>query len=255
MASWFDSHCHLHLCAENAPLGELVARAKSAGVSGMLAVGIDRASSRRARDIADAHGLVASAGVHPNSAAEWSDDAAEEISKLLVDERVVAVGETGLDFYWDECPIDIQRRAFADHIGLAKSTGKALVIHTRESVDATLDDLERTGPPPRLVFHCWSGDADQLRRAVDMGAHISFAGNVSFKSAGNLRAAVPLVPPDRLLVETDAPFLAPVPHRGKANEPAHVVEVGRAVALAAGISEQTVADSTTANALSLYGLN
>jgi TatD DNase family protein len=253
MPSWFDSHCHLHLC-ESAPVDELLARARSAGVAGMLAVGIDRESNNLALEIARQHGLVSSAGIHPNSAAEWDDEAAGEISRLLADELVVAVGETGLDFHWDLCPPDVQRTAFAGHIALARSSGKALVIHTRDSVDATLDELERAGAPVRLVFHCWSGDTEQLRRALEMGAHISFAGNVSFKSAENLRDAARLVPPDRLLIETDAPYLAPVPHRGRPNEPAFVADVGRAVAAAVGLPEDEVAATTTANARSLYGL-
>ena len=250
---WFDSHCHLHLCEDNAPAAELLDRARAAGVVGLLTVGIDAASSRRALELAREFHLVASAGVHPNSAIQWDDAASSEVAGLLEDDLVVAVGETGLDYYRDSCPPAIQRAAFADHIGLAQSTGKALVIHTRESVDAALDVLAGTGAPPRLVFHCWSGTADQLRRALDLGAYVSFAGNVSFKSADDLRAAARLVPPDRLLVETDSPFLAPVPHRGRSNEPAYVAYVGRAVAAATNASEERVAKVTAANARSLFG--
>ena len=254
MASWFDSHCHLHLCEENAAVEDLVARATSAGVDGLLTVGIDVSSSRRSLALAQRGNVFAAAGVHPNSAQEWNEGAAAEIAGLLDEERVVAVGETGLDFYRDSCPPDVQRSAFADHIGLAQSTAKALVIHTRNSIDDALDVLAGAGPPERFIFHCWSGDADQLHRALGLGAFISFAGNVSFKSADDLRAAARLVPMDRLLVETDSPFLAPVPHRGRANEPAYVVDVGRAVADAIGASEDAVAAATTQNAHTLFGM-
>ena len=220
----------------------------------MVTVGIDVDSSRRCADIAQEFGIWASAGVHPNDSLTWNDDAAREIESLVRLDRVVAVGETGLDFYRDRSSPEAQRRAFADHIELAKASEVALVIHTRESVDAAMDMMERAGPPDRFVFHCWSGDEAQLARALDMGAWISFAGNVSFKNAEDLRAAARLTPEDRLLVETDSPFLAPVPHRGRANEPAFVADVGGAVARARGVSIEHVAVTTFANANALFGL-
>lgn len=253
MPSWFDSHCHLHLCEEKAGIEDLVAGARTAGVADLLTVGIDAPSSRRSLELAERFNVFASVGVHPNSAQEWNGDTSAEIARLLESKRVVAVGETGLDFYRDSCPPDVQRRAFADHIGLAQSTGKALVIHTRDSLDAALDVLEGSGAPERFVFHCWSGNVEQLGRALGLGAHVSFAGNVSFKNAGDLRAVARLVPLDRLLVETDSPFLAPVPHRGRLNEPAYVVDVGRAVAEAIGVTEDDLASATTVNAKRLFG--
>jgi len=252
MASWFDSHCHLHLCEGKAPVEDLVERARSAGVEGLLTVGIDAGSSQRSLELARRFDIFAAAGVHPNSAQGWNGGTSAEVARLLDDDRVVAVGETGLDFYRDSCPPEVQRAAFADHIGLAQSTGKALVIHTRDSLDSALDVLDGAGAPPRLIFHCWSGNAEQLRRALDLGAHVSFAGNLSFKGAQDLRAAARLVPIDRLLVETDSPFLAPVPHRGRANEPSYVADVGRAVAAAISAPEDDVAAATTANARALF---
>jgi TatD DNase family protein len=228
-----------------------VARAKGAGVNEMLAVGIDVPSSRRAAELASIEGVVASAGVHPNSASEWTTEAAVEIERLLELDQVRAVGETGLDFYRDWVEPGTQRRAFRDHIALSKRVDKALVIHTRESIDGALEELETAGPPQRLVFHCWSGEDDALRRALALGSYISFAGNVSFKSAEALRSAAARVPPDRLLVETDSPYLAPVPHRGKPNEPALVAHVGEAVAAARGEEVEAVAGLTTANARAL----
>jgi TatD DNase family protein len=162
------------------------------------------------------------------------------------------VGETGLDFYRDYAPPETQRAAFVDHIELARSFGKALVIHTRESMTEALDVLAEVGPPERFVFHCWSGDEAQLARALDLGAYVSFAGNVSFKSASNLRSAAAAVPDQRLLVETDSPYLSPEPHRGKPNEPRQVSFVGLAVAEAREVSVQALADLTYRNATDLF---
>ena len=251
---WFDSHCHVHLCEENDTASEVIARARSAGVTRLVTVSIDVDSSRRSAEIAQEFGIWATAGVHPNESLTWNEDEAREVESLLGLERVVAVGETGLDFYRDRSSPEVQERAFTDHIELAKANEVALVIHTRDSVDAAMDLIERAGTPNRFVFHCWSGDEAQLLRALDLGAWISFAGNVSFKSAENLRAAARLTPDDRLLVETDAPFLAPVPHRGKANEPAFVADVGVAVARARGVAIDELAGTTFANANELFGL-
>lgn len=249
---WFDSHCHLHLCEENGTLDEVVSRARAAGVINMLTVGIDIPSSRRSVEIANSFDLKAAVGVHPNSSTEWSDTAEAELRGLLSSDVVGAVGETGLDFYRDYAPADTQRAAFIAHIELARSFDKALVIHTRESMSEALDVLVDVGPPRRLVFHCWSGDDAQLARALEVGAHISFAGNVSFKSAVVLRTAAAAVPDDRLLVETDSPYLSPEPHRGKPNEPRQVSFVGLAVAQARDARVQEIADLTHANASALF---
>ncbi|CAN5575676.1 hypothetical protein BH20ACT23_BH20ACT23_12270 [soil metagenome] len=252
---WFDSHCHLHICEREVPLGDLLTRARTNGVEQVVTIGIEIASSARALAIAREHqGVFASAGVHPNDATAWNDEAAKRVDELLAHDEVVAVGETGLDFYRDHTPHAVQHAAFRDHIELAKRHGKPLVIHTRESTTAAIEDLESVDPPERLIFHCWSGNADELKRTLDLGAHVSFAGNVSFKSAGDLRVAARLIPSDRLLVETDSPFLAPVPHRGKPNEPAFVAAVGKAVAEARGEDEGDVARATTANARRIFGL-
>ncbi|MGH2699666.1 MAG: TatD family hydrolase [Actinomycetota bacterium] len=252
---WFDSHCHLHLCEEKTSLDDLLNRARSSGVEQIVAVGIEVDSSERALAIARANeGVYASAGVHPNEATTWNERARAHVDELLSHDEVVAVGETGLDFYRDRTPHEQQRSAFRAHIELAKRHHKTLVIHTRESITAAIEELERATPPERLIFHCWSGDADELTRALTLGAHVSFAGNVSFKSAENLRAVARLVPGDRLLVETDSPFLAPVPHRGRANEPALAAAVGKAVAEARGEDTAEVARVTTANARRIFGL-
>jgi TatD DNase family protein len=253
---WFDSHCHLHICEQEVSLEDLLTRATTNGVEQMVAIGIEVASSERALDIAHKHeGVYSSAGVHPNDATSWTEEAGQRIDELLAHDEVVAVGETGLDFYRDHTPPNVQRAAFRDHVKLAKGHNKPLVIHTRDSTTAAIEELEAAGPPEKLIFHCWSGNTDELRRAIELGAHVSFAGNVSFKSAGVLREAALLVPDDRLLVETDSPYLAPVPHRGKPNEPAFVAAVGRAVAEARDQDEAEIARATTANARRIFGLD
>ena len=249
---WFDSHCHLHLCEENGTLDEVVGRARAAGVTDMLTVGIDIPSSRRSVEIASAFGIKAAVGVHPNSSTEWDDAAETDLRELLSSDVVGAVGETGLDFYRDYAPAETQRYAFVAHIELARSFDKALVIHTRDSMSEALDVLVDVGPPERLVFHCWSGDDAQLKRALDIGAHISFAGNVSFKSATNLRTSAAAVPDERLLVETDSPYLSPEPHRGKPNEPRQVSFVGLAVAEARDVHVKALAELTNRNATALF---
>lgn len=254
MSTWFDSHCHLHLCEEQEEATKVVAQARAAGVANLLAVGIDIDSSRRAAELAEQEDVVASAGVHPNSAADFDDVVAGAVAELLALERVVAVGETGLDYYRNSCPPELQLEAFTAHVRLAKAHDLALVIHTRDSVGGALDLLEDKGAPARLVFHCWSGGKDDLSRALALGAYVSFAGNVSFSNAGALREAAAAVPGERLLVETDAPFLTPVPYRGEPNRPALLPHVGAAVASARAAEPDEVATQTSANARTLFGL-
>ena len=255
MTPWFDSHCHLYEPADDQGVAGRVERARSADVGGILVVGVDAASSRAAVKLAEAwRGIWAGAAVHPSETRGWDESWLDEIEALLEHPRVRAVGETGLDFYWDRSFVEQQLHAFQAHIALAKRHGSALVIHTRDSMDAALEILEGQEPPERLVFHCWSGDDAQLARAVALGAYVSFAGNVSFKTAERLRALARLTPGDRLLVETDSPYLAPVPHRGKPNEPANVRFVGAAVAEARGVTLEEIAETTTRNALDLLDL-
>ena len=245
---WFDSHCHLHLCAEEEPVGNVIDRARIAGVVEMLTVGIDLGSSRAAREIASATGVYASVGIHPNSADQWTPEAAASIEELARDDVVVAIGETGLDLYRDRVPLDIQKEAFRAQIAMAKELRKTLVIHTRESIDEALDVLGAESPPEKLIFHCWSGTSHQMKAALEMGAFVSFAGNTSFKSADDLRDSAALVPDEQLLVETDSPFLTPVPHRGKPNEPRHLPFVGTAVAAARKSPVSDISDLTSSNA-------
>lgn len=251
-ATWFDSHCHLHLCEEGP--GAAVSEARSAGVQEMLTVGIDVATSKLAADLASQEGVYAAVGVHPNDCAGFSRDDAVALEKLAGEPGVVAIGETGLDLYRDAVPMTQQATVFDVHIELAARLDKALVIHTRASVGPALDRLTTSGPPARLVFHCWSGDERELQRALEMGAYVSFAGNVSFKNAPALRNLAALVPEDKVLVETDSPFLSPEPHRGRPNAPKRVVDVGAAVAATRGVAIEEIAAATTGNARRLYGV-
>jgi TatD DNase family protein len=248
---WFDSHCHLMDVADPEAAVE---RAHAAGVTNLLVLGVDPESSRKAVSLTSFEGVWAGAAYHPEHVKGWQDSWADEMDGLLGNERIVAVGETGIDLHWDTTYVDDQVNAFKAHIELSKKHEKTLVIHTRDSIDETAAVLEEVGPPDKLIFHCWSGDERQLQRALALGSMVSFAGNVSFKSAKNLRDVCASVPDDRLLVETDSPYLTPEPNRGKPNEPAYVAHVGAAVATARGVTPQEVADLTTANALRLFGI-
>jgi TatD DNase family protein len=199
--------------------------------------------------------VYAGVAYHPSETQGWHASWIADIEAMAEDPNVVAIGETGLDHYWDKSFVDSQLRAFTAHVALAKKLDKALVIHTRESMPEALQLFDRAGAPQRLVFHCWGGTKDELEQALSLGAYISFAGNVSYKNAPELRDAAKAVPADRLLVETDSPYLAPVPFRGKPNEPAYVVAVGEAVAAARDEPVEQIAATTGRNARLLFGLD
>jgi TatD DNase family protein len=249
---WIDDHCHLHFRdAADDDVDALVAEGRSEGVERFVTVGCDVADSCAAIAVARARpGVFATAGVHPHEAAGGIDG----LEGLLGAPEVVAVGECGLDFHYDHSPRDAQREVFAAQIALAHRHDLALVIHTRSAWPETFDVLAAEGVPPRTVFHCFTGGPDEARRCLDLGAHLSISGIVTFPSAQDIRDAVALCPPDRLLVETDAPYLAPVPHRGKRNRPAWVPLVGAAVAEVQGRSVAEVAASTWDAAAHLYRL-
>ncbi|MDQ1418910.1 MAG: TatD DNase family protein [Acidimicrobiaceae bacterium] len=242
---WTDSHCHVD--------GDAVAPAREAGVTRIVVVGTDASWSAAAIEVANANeGVWATVGLHPHDA----DQGAASIEPLLVDRgpKVVAVGECGLDYHYDYSPRPAQREAFAAQIALAHEHDLALVIHTREAWDDTWAVLRAEGIPARTVFHCFTGGPDEARRALDLGAMLSFSGIVTFPGASDVRAAAALCPLDRLLVETDAPFLAPVPHRGKPNSPALVPVVGAAVAAARGCPSEDVERATWANSEEIFRL-
>ena len=217
----------------------------------MVTVGCDVEDSQAAIAVARGHaGVWATAGVHPHEAAGGMDG----VEELLADPHVVAVGECGLDYHYDHSPRPAQRDVFAAQVVLAHRFDLALVIHTREAWDDTFAVLAAEGVPARTVFHCFTGGEDEARRALDLGASLSFSGIVTFKSADDVRAAAALCPLERLLVETDSPYLAPVPHRGEDNRPALVPLVGAAVAEVRGEGIDAVAAATWRNAANFYRL-
>jgi len=258
------------------PLNAALARASEAGVTRLVCVGTGAQSSeeavamaRRLRDpgsSARAEGIEAWAtvGLHPHDASDGVDataavlDDALRTDALRTDAQgtaaVVAVGECGLDYHYDHSPRDVQRAAFAAQIELAHRHSLALVIHSREAWDDTFDVLASGGVPERTVFHCFTGGPAEARRCLDIGASLSFSGIVTFKSADDVREAAELCPLDRLLVETDSPFLTPVPHRGSVNEPARVPLVGWAVAQVKGLSAEVVAESSTRTARAMFAI-
>ena len=254
---WTDSHCHV---LDDADPGASVARARAAGVGRMVLVGTDAAESERALDVGaalggPAAGLWATVGLHPHDAVTGTAEVLALLEARAGDPAVVAVGECGLDYHYEHSPRAEQRRAFAEQIAAARRLGLALVVHSREAWDDTWDVLRAEGVPERTVFHCFTGGPEEARRCLDLGAYLSFSGIVSFRNAGEVREAAALCPPDRLLVETDAPFLAPVPHRGRRNEPALVPVVGAAVAAVRGVDPAEVAASTWAAAAAAFGLS
>ena len=249
-----DTHCHLHLLDEKAE--EVVAAAHAGGVGQLVDVGIDLASSRQAgANAARLAGVSAAAGIHPNEAIRLDGAALEELRALLADERVVAVGETGLDYYRDRAPKDVQRAAFAAQVRLARELDKALVVHCRgDAWDDVLAVLEAEGAPERVVLHCFTGDERVAARVLQAGCYLSFSGTVTFRNAPDQRAACKLVPLDRMVLETDSPFLAPHPYRGQPNRPGRVAVTAETVAAVHGLPVEEVAAATTATARAAFRL-
>lgn len=260
-ARWTDNHCHLEFGEtsfgersgdEGPPTADaLVAEAAEAGVTRIIDIGTtvddSAAAIGRARRL---DGVWATAGVHPHEAADGIDG----LEALLDADEVVAVGECGLDFHYDNSPRATQREVFAAQVALAHEHDLALVIHTREAWPETFALLDAEGVPERTVLHCFTGGPAEAEAGLERGMYVSFSGIVTFPSADDVRAAAAACPLDRVVVETDAPFLAPVPHRGRANRPALVPVVGAAVAEAMGVEVDEVAAATWANAERLYCL-
>ena len=248
---WVDSHCHVH--DERIPDGTdaAVAAAAEAGVTTLVSVGCDRATSLAAIAAAAEHpGVYATVGLHPHDALNGVDT----IADLFDVDGIVAVGECGLDYYYDHSPREIQQRVFAEQIAIANDRDLPLVIHTRDAWDDTFAMLGETGVPSRTIFHCFTGGPDEARRALDIGALLSFSGIVTFKGAPEVQAAATLCPLDRMLVETDSPYLAPVPHRGKPNRPAWVPHVGQHIADLRNVAVTDVAIATTRNARRVFAI-
>lgn len=259
MSHWTDAHCHLQdrfLSGDAEVVGdalEVLTRASEAGVNRVVVIGTEITTSKEALAITQIGGPVdiyATVGLHPHSAL----DPIEPIVELAQagHPKLVGIGECGLDYYYEHSPRDAQRRAFATQIQLAHELDLALVIHARDAFDDLFDVLRSEGVPARTVIHCFTGNPDEVQGCLELGCDISISGVVTFKNAALLREAVLMVPLERLHVETDAPFLAPVPYRGKKNEPAYVSVVGEFVAELRGESFTEVRDATASNTARLF---
>jgi len=247
-----DSHAHLTLCEDDPE--ELISASREAGVRRILTVGLGEETNPEAIALAGAHEEVrAAVGRHPNSAGGFDSAAAGEIERLGADPRVAAVGETGLDFYRDRAPREDQYAAFRAQIGIARRLAKPLVIHMRDSVDETLALLADEADGVTVILHCFSAPSERVTEAAERGWLCSFAGNVTYPKADELREAARLVPEELLLVETDSPFLAPQPMRGKPNQPANVVATAERVAEVRGISYAELERAVEANAERVFG--
>lgn len=267
---WIDTHCHLSLDDDypadpdavageaEAPVDHVVAAApiidaaRKAGVQRLITIATDAASSRSGAAVAAAHdGVWATVGLHPHDASQGTAG----LEELLDAQKVVAVGECGLDYHYEHSPRAAQRDAFAAQIDLATRHDLALVVHTREAWDDTFAIFDAEGMPERTIIHCFTGGPDEARACLDRGAYVSFSGIATFRNAADVRDAAALCPADRLLIETDSPFLAPVPYRGKPNRPEWVPVVGAAVAEVRGVAPAAVAAAVWANAQVAFGLS
>jgi len=243
-SGYTDTHCHLY-DSKAGTVAELIAGAHAAGVTTMISVGCDAESTAQAIAVAAEHdGIYASAGLHPHEAKHG----VATILPYLDDPNVIAIGECGLDYYYDHSPRDLQRAAFAAQIHLAHERRLPLIVHTRDAWADTFDVFAAEGVPERTIFHCFTGGPDEARACLDLGAYLSFSGIVSFKTATDLHAAAQLCPADRMLAETDSPYLAPVPHRGRANQPAYVTHVVEALATLRNDTTDSVRAATSRNA-------
>ncbi len=254
-----DTHTHLDFPQFDADREAVIQRAQAAGVGLMINVGADLESSRAAVALAEKYDCIyAAVGVHPHEAKKLDGAALAELRDLATHPQVVAVGEIGLDFYRDLSPRDVQRRAFQAQLAWAGRLGKPVIIHDREAHDevlAILTDWVAAAPERRCgVFHCFSGDLAMARRAVALGFYLGVDGPITYQNARKLPEIVEWLPLDRLLIETDCPYLTPHPHRGERNEPAYVRLVAERIAALKGISVEELAQATTANARRLFGL-
>jgi TatD DNase family protein len=247
-----DSHCHLDFLDFGAEREAIITRARSAGVETMLTISTRLDQFGGVLAIAEGHdGIWCSVGAHPHDAKDHAALAAQQLVALSVHPKVVGIGETGLDFHYDLSPRDIQKRVFRAHIGASRETGLPLVIHSREADREVARILQEERPPPG-VMHCFSSGRSLADAALALGFYISISGIVTFRNAAELRDIVRDLPLDRLLVETDAPYLAPVPYRGKRNEPAFVAATAAAVAELKGIEPEHLAQITSANFFRLF---
>jgi len=245
-----DSHCHLTYHAKDGDLEEVIARARRAGIGTMVTICTKMSEFPDLLGIAEAHDDIwCSVGVHPHEAEDSQDVTTAQLVELARHPKVVGIGESGLDYYYEHSPRAEQQHCFRAHIEAARQTGLPLIVHARDADDdmiAMLDEARADGPVPGLI-HCFTSSPKLAEKALEIGFYISFSGIVSFKNAQDVQAVARDMPLDRMLVETDSPYLAPVPNRGKRNEPAYVVHVAEAIAKLRGVDVATIASTSTDN--------
>ncbi len=247
----FDSHAHLTDEAFEGDVDPIVIRAREAGVGRLVTIGLDAETSSRAKDIAHKYNLWFTAGIHPAESAMATPESIVEVKEMLSDQRCVAVGEIGLDFYWPEPLPEPQYEIFHKMLELARETGLPIVIHQRNSFDEVIKVLDEYVLPGKGVFHCFGGSAEQVEEIVGRGFYASIAGNVTYKK-GNMEEAVRVIPLDRLMIETDSPYLTPVPYRGTRNEPAYIKNTATKVSEILQLTIKEIEEITFRNASTLF---
>lgn len=251
-----DTHCHLNDSKAFPDATQVIAEAVSKGVHGFVVIGVDLESSQRAVSLAEQNSNVwAVIGQHPNYAHEYNPSSLPAFKNLASHEKVVAIGEIGFDFHWDYATLDEQTAAYEDFMELAMQTGKPVVFHCREAYPHLLQLLEaRTAHPKGYLLHCFAGDLEQAQRAIALGAYFGVDGPITYKSANTLREVVSSLPRERVLLETDSPYMSPVPHRGKPNSPAYIPLINQQLAQIWGVTDTQSAQATTENAERFFGL-
>lgn len=262
MSKLMDTHCHLNFDAYENDLGDILQRARDANVERVIIPAVDIESARASLELAQRHASIFfAAGIHPNSTAEFTPDNLPSIRELAANEQCVAIGEIGLDYYWDKSPKEQQKRAIVAQLELAKELELPVIIHNREASEDVMDILEDWARdlPDSLatrpgVLHSFSASIEIAHRALESGFYLGFTGPITFKKADDLRRIASQVPLDRILVETDGPFLTPVPYRGKRNEPAYIPYIAERLASLHNITPEQMAEHTTNNAEKLFAL-
>ena len=254
---WIDSHAHLDFDRFDDDRIDVIERAQARGVTKVISIGTRIDSTKKAIELAESYPnfIYASAGFHPLYMGDDHEEGWRQLEDLLCDPRVVGVGETGLDYYYDSTPPQQQRDSFRRHLQLSSRFNKPIIIHIRDAFDDAFKIIDEEGLGAGGVVHCFTGGPEECQAALDRGLYISLSGIVTFKSAKGLRAATPLIPDDRLLIETDSPFLAPTPHRGERNEPSFVVDTAVCVAALRGQSLERLSHLTIQNTTNLFSLN
>ncbi|KAF0823406.1 TatD family hydrolase [Cytobacillus firmus] len=254
---FFDTHAHLNAEQYNEDLQEVIDRALSEGISNIVVVGFDRPTIEKAMELTEKYDFIyASVGWHPVDAIDMTEEDLQWIEELSSHPKVVALGEMGLDYYWDKSPKDIQQEVFRKQIRLAKKVKLPIVIHNRDATADIVEILKEEGAGEvGGIMHCFSGSPEIAQECVDMNFYISLGGPVTFKNAKKPKEVADVIPLEKLLIETDCPYLTPHPHRGKRNEPSYVKLVAEQIAEIKGLSTEEVAQATTENAKKLFGIN